>query len=161
MKMDKSGSHVLIVSADANKWHTNKVNFVKLYLEGTDRQWVLVRDPRTWEDFKRQFFDAFKQKNFKFRSMTKLRSRRQAPTESVESYFYEMLDLCRPLEVEQNSTMTESQKLEYLLLGLTPILLERLWPLIPQTYSSQLRSNMSRLGRLQIIEIGNPPNTLI
>ena len=41
--------------------------------------------------------------------MTKLRSRRQAPTESVESYFYEMLDLCRPLEVEQNSTMTESR----------------------------------------------------
>ena len=39
--MDKSGSHVLIVSADANKWHTNKVNFVKLYLEGityTNRQ---------------------------------------------------------------------------------------------------------------------------
>ena len=28
--------------------------------------------------------------------------------------------------------MTESQKLEYLLQGLTPILLERLWPLIPE-----------------------------
>ena len=64
--------------------------------------------------------------------MTKLRSRRQAPTESVESYFYDMLDLCRQLELEQNSRMTESQKLEYLLQGLTPILLERLWPLIPE-----------------------------
>ena len=28
--------------------------------------------------------------------------------------------------------MTESQKLEYLLQGLTPILLERLWSLIPE-----------------------------
>ena len=28
--------------------------------------------------------------------------------------------------------MTESQKLEYLLQGLTPILVERLWPLIPE-----------------------------
>ena len=64
--------------------------------------------------------------------MTKLQSRRQAPTESVKSYFYDMLDLCRQLELEQNSRMTESQKLEYLLQGRTPILLERLWPLIPE-----------------------------
>ena len=64
--------------------------------------------------------------------MTKLRSRRQAPTESVESYFYDMLDLCRQLELEQKSKMTESQKLEYLLQGLTPILLKRLWSLIPE-----------------------------
>ena len=64
--------------------------------------------------------------------MTKLRSRRQAPTESVESYFYDMLDLCRQLELEQKSKMTKSQKLEYLLQGLTPILLKRLWSLIPE-----------------------------
>ena len=62
----------------------------------------------------------------------KLHSRRQAPTESVESYFYDMLDLCRQLELEQKSKMTESQKLEYLLQGLTPILLKRLWSLIPE-----------------------------
>ena len=50
------------ILADANKWDTNKITYVKLYLEGTPRQWILVRDPRTWEDFKRQFLDAFKQK---------------------------------------------------------------------------------------------------
>ena len=48
------------ILADANKWDTNKITYVKLYLEGTARQWILVRDPRTWEVFKRQFLDAFK-----------------------------------------------------------------------------------------------------
>ena len=57
--------------------------------------------------------------------MTKLRSRPQAPAESVESYIY-MLELCRQLELEQNTRITE---LEYLLQGL---FLERLWPLIPE-----------------------------
>ena len=88
--------------------------------------------PQNMGRFQGSIFGRIQTKNSKFRLMTKLRSRPQAPTESVESYFYEMLDLCRPLEVEQNSTMTESQKLEYLLLGLTPILLERLWLLIPE-----------------------------
>ena len=58
------------ILADANKWDTNKVNYVNLYLVGTARQWVLVRDPRTWEDFKRQFLDAktkFKDSNKKFK----------------------------------------------------------------------------------------------
>ena len=81
--------------------------------------------------FQASIFGRIQIKNSKFKLITKLRSRRQAPTESVESYFY-MLDLCRQLELEQNSRMTESQKLEYLLQGLTPILLERLWPLIPE-----------------------------
>ena len=81
--------------------------------------------------FQASIFGRIQIKNSKFKLITKLRSRRQAPTESVESYFY-MLDLCRQLVLEQNSRMTESQKLEYLLQGLTPILLERLWPLIPE-----------------------------
>ena len=73
--------------------------------------------------FQASIFGRIQIKNSKFKLITKLRSRRQAPTESVESYFY-MLDLCRQLVLEQNSRMTESQKLEYLLQGLTAILLE-------------------------------------
>ena len=35
------------IPADANRWDTNKVNYVKLYHEGTARQWIFVRDPKT------------------------------------------------------------------------------------------------------------------
>ena len=51
----------LEILADTNKWNKNKITYVKLY-EGTAKQWILVRDPRTREDFKRQFLDAIKKK---------------------------------------------------------------------------------------------------
>ena len=117
--------------SEVNKWKTSRLPYVKLYLEGTARQWLLVNDFPNWDDFRGKFLNAFKLKNFKFRLETRLRSRRQGLNEPVETYFYDVLNLCRQIEEETGDTITEINKVEYLLNGITSTLLEKLWPLVP------------------------------
>ena len=52
--------------------------------------------------------------------------------EPVETYFYDVLNLCRQIEEETGDTIAEINKVEYLLNGMTPTLLEKLWPLVPE-----------------------------
>ena len=52
--------------------------------------------------------------------------------EPVETYFYDVLNLCRQIEEETGDTIAEINKVEYLLDGMTPTLLEKLWPLVPE-----------------------------
>lgn len=50
--------------SEVNKWKTSRLPYVKLYLEGTARQWLLVNDFPNWDDFRGKFLNAFKLKNF-------------------------------------------------------------------------------------------------
>ena len=123
--------------ADMNKWKgANKLTCVKSYLEGTARKWFRIKKPASWEDFREKFLMAFEFKNFLFKVETRLMSRRQGLNGPIETYFYDVLSLCTQLEEESETEMSELTKVNYLLNGLTPTLLDRLWPLVPEPINS-------------------------
>ena len=123
--------------ADMNKWKgANKLTCVKSYLEGTARKWFRIKKPASWEDFREKFLMAFEFKNFLFKVETRLRSRRQGLNGPIETYFYDVLSLCTQLEEESETEMSELTKVNYLLNGFTPTLLDRLWPLVPEPINS-------------------------
>ena len=120
------------IISDASGWgDQQKISYVKLYLEGTARQWVLVNEPANWKDFKECFLRAFRLKNSKFRLASKLRARRQGPNEPVETFIYDVLNIIRKVEIAQQGPMPEADKLDCLLQGLDAGLVEKMWPLVP------------------------------
>ena len=116
---------------EVNNWKKQRLTYVKLYLEGSARKWFLVANPQSWEALKTGFLDAFKHAHFQMRVEARLRSRQQGLNEPVTDYFYDIMDSCRQLEDEQDDDMPELTKLQHLLRGLTPMLLEKMWPLVP------------------------------
>ena len=65
-----------------------------------------------------------------------MKSRRQGSNEPVCTYYYAIIDLCRQYDREQDTTMSESRKVDYLLRGLIPSLRSRVWPLVPYPIDS-------------------------
>ena len=57
--------------------------------------------------------------------MDRLRSRKQGPVEPLLHYYYEVLEMCRNVNVE----MPEAQIIDHLLAGLRPSLVKKLVPL--------------------------------
>ena len=97
--------------------------------------------------------ETFKQKHFTLRVEVRLRSRRQGPNQPVVTYFYDVLNLCRQVELEQEVEMPELTKVEHLLRGLTPVLSEKLWPLVPDPISNttQFLSAVTRYSQAREI----------
>ena len=60
-----------------------------------------------------KFMDAFTEKHF-YQVEAKIRSRKQGLHEPVRSYYYDILDSCKRLEIEQRQIISESTKLEHL-----------------------------------------------
>ena len=116
---------------EVNNWKTKRLTYVKLYLEGSARKWFLVANPQTWEELQTGFLDAFKHAHFQMRVEARLRSRQQGLNEPVTDYFYDIMDLCQQLEEDLDEDMAEEKKVQHLLRGLTPKLLGKLWPLVP------------------------------
>ncbi|CAF4673345.1 unnamed protein product, partial [Rotaria sp. Silwood2] len=71
-----------------------------------------------YDEFKKQFVNAFTSSIHKLKISTKLMNRRQGNDESVQSYYYDILALCTRL----NPDMQEDEKILYLLRGLKPSL---------------------------------------
>ena len=118
--------------AAVNGWKMKRLTYVRLYLEGTARQWLLVTEPKKWEDFTEGFLKAFKDHNHGFRLENRLKTRRQGINEPVQTYAYDVLNLCRQYQEDTGIELTELNKVDYLLNGLTPALMEKLWPLVPE-----------------------------
>ena len=57
--------------------------------------------------------------------MDRLRNRKQGPTEPVLHYYYDMLDMCRSVNVD----MPEKEIIDHLLAGLHPTLVKKIVPL--------------------------------
>lgn len=114
--------------SEINCW-SNKLSYVRVYLEGAARKWYNVTQPNTRDSFKMNFMDTFTEKHF-YQVEAKIRSRKQGLHEPVRNCYYDILDSCRQLELEQGEVISESTKLEHLLRGLSPTLLEKVWPLI-------------------------------
>ena len=100
-KLDKSDRRRLLpmcFGEDVKKWY---------------RSAILSSD---YEEFKIQFLKAFTSPAYKLQISAKLVNRRQNNTESVQSYYYDILSLCSRF----NPNMAEDEKLVYLLRGLKP-----------------------------------------
>ena len=54
----------------------------------------------------------------------------------VKSYFYNVLCLCRQVVKETGTEMSEIDIVEHLLNGISSMLLEELWPLVPEPIDS-------------------------
>ena len=71
-----------------------------------------------YEQFKKQFLEAFKSPVYKLQLSAKLMNRKQGLEESVQSYYYDVLSLCNRF----NPNMEEDEKVVYVLRGLKPSL---------------------------------------
>ncbi|KAK4025160.1 hypothetical protein OUZ56_010660 [Daphnia magna] len=120
-----------------SRWgETELKDHIELSLEGTAGKWYACMEvagslPNTWSEVQRpqvvrgvkstlltQFTPVYK---------AKLRARKQGIEESTMEYYYDVLDLCRRVDVRMN----EATKLGYLWQGLRPSVLEKLWSLKP------------------------------
>jgi len=103
---------------DATK--TDK-NDRRLYLPmffGADvKKWYRSEEHSShYDEFKKQFINAFTSSVYKLKISTKLMNRRQGNDESTQSYYFDILTLCARF----NPHMAEDEKILYLQRGLKP-----------------------------------------
>jgi hypothetical protein len=75
-----------------------------------------------YDRFKAQFLKAFTSPAYKLQMSTKLINRRQGNSESVQSYYFDIISLCNRF----NQHMQEDEKMVYLLRGLKPSIQQRI-----------------------------------
>ena len=125
-----------------------------MYLDSSARQWFRCTTlPAEWNDtaevaeipahglvlqvhpvaaalgLKTRFLQEFAQAKYSLFQEAKLRNRMQGPDEPTSNYYYDVIHLCRSVD----PNMTEINRLEYLYRGLIPWLVEKIYPLNPQT----------------------------
>jgi len=125
-----------------NRWGpVEKKNNFGFCMEGTARKWYLsqVRNQPPWDTMRRNFEVTFRQPDHDLVMETKLRTRRQGLNESSIDYYFDVMHLCD--RVDRN--MQEPMKIRYLLCGLRPTLLEKMYPL-------QIQSCAEFLEKLQL-----------
>lgn len=138
-----------------NRWEPADLaaNF-GMFLEDSARKWFICTTlPNFWNDIpeiigvaaaqnveavvaapaqqglKTKFLLEFQRENYALFQEAKLRNRDQGIEEETSKYYYDILSLCRSV----NTNMSEETKLEYLYRGLKASLLEKIYPLRPQT----------------------------
>ena len=132
-----------------NGWgDADKRNNFSMYLDDTARNWFLcARLPNDWEDtaaqpaaggnpatpvvlgFRSVFLKEFQPDNYGLFQESRLRSRKQGVDEPTIRYYYEILNLCRLVDLN----MSETHRLEHLFRGLRPDLFRKIYPLKPRT----------------------------
>ena len=103
---------------DATKVDTNdRRRLLPMYFGDDVKKWYRSEDlSDDYDEFKKQFINAFTSSVYKLKISTKLMNRRQTSNESVQSYYFDILALCTRL----NPDMKEDEKILYLLRGLKP-----------------------------------------
>jgi hypothetical protein len=91
---------------------------VTQYLTGDAKKWYQAeRDNLAelpWTDFKEALIKAFVQPEHEMKKLAKLLNRRQGPSESVQSYYFDIITLCR----QYNDSMSDKDKIAHLINGL-------------------------------------------
>ena len=114
--------------------------------------------PDEWEDalgppvvrgLRSTFLNEFQPERFGGFQETKLRNRKQGPTESGMDYYYDVVNLCRLIDVN----MPESMKLSHLFRGLQPDLMKKIWIKRPPT-CAQFLSELKIHAEVE--ELANP-----
>lgn len=115
--------------AEFNQWTpAQKLRQVKWALKGYAKNWYRTRDPEPvdFDEFADAIRIAFKHPAYESGMAAQLDSRKQGLDESPVIYCFEKLALCK--KVDPN--MAEGAKLQHLIRGMKPTLLERVYPLI-------------------------------
>ena len=97
-----------------------------MYLSGIARKWFLSLNPMplTIENMRDELFAMFKKPDYVYDLKRQLSARFQRIDEPVSEYFCDVIYLCS--KVDPN--MTDEMKIEHLLRGLKPLLLDRVYP---------------------------------
>ena len=135
--------------ATANTWNDeNKLRYLPCYLSGAPLHWFLdieaknareaVRQPLRWDDIRARLLSAFaddSQQGWR----AQLRERVQGPDEANGDYIYDVIRLCNKV----NANMDELDKIQQIMSGLLPSILEKISMLDNQTMD-QLVTNIKR-----------------
>ena len=115
------------------KWDdAAKLQHVPLFLDETALNWYRILKPddkKEWKDFKANFLEVFEQDRYQQRVEIQLQHRVQEAHESPIKFYFDVLRLCKMVEEKTGKTMDETTKVEHLLRGLQPYLVEKLWHL--------------------------------
>ncbi|CAF4585627.1 unnamed protein product, partial [Rotaria sp. Silwood2] len=96
---------------------TDRRRLLPMYFGGDVKKWYRSEELNSdYDEFKKQFINAFTSSVYKLKISTKLMNRRQGNDESIQLYYYDVLALCAHF----NSDMMEGEKILYLLRGLKP-----------------------------------------
>jgi hypothetical protein len=91
--------------------------FLPMYFGEDVKKWYRSEEQNSdYDEFKKEFINAFTSSTYKFKISTKLMNRRQSSDEPVQSYYYDVLALCTRF----NPEMREDENILYLLRGLKP-----------------------------------------
>ena len=113
--------------ADFNNWTVGqRFRHVKWALKGYAKNWyrMLQPEPDTFDAFSIAIRAAFKHPAYDSGIAAELNSRRQGIDESPVLYCYEKLNLCRKVDPD----MAEGVKLQHLISGMKPTMVERVYP---------------------------------
>ena len=131
-------------TATYNNWtHVEKLGNFGRYIEGACRKWFrcLIPQPTSWEDIpaavgppvvhfavglKNLFKNSFQEGNYGLFQQQKLRNKVQKDGEDPISYFYDILDLCRTVDVN----MDENTKIDHLYNGISKELLKQIYLIV-------------------------------
>ncbi len=116
-------------TADYNHWTpAQKFRQVKWALKGFAKNWyrMLQPEPASFDAFADSIRAAFKHPAYESGIAAQLDARKQGLEESPVLYCYEKLNLCR--KVDPN--MAEGVKLQHLIRGMKPAMVERVYPSI-------------------------------
>ena len=92
---------------ETNNWEAHRLSYVRWYLEGTSRHWLLFVKPSSCQEFRTNF----------------LMARRQRKNESLENEFFDVINLCNQLQ-EESSPMSKLDRIDRLLAGMKLALLK-------------------------------------
>lgn len=112
-----------------------RLNIDPTYLAGDAKQWYRVRGPyETWSEFKTALTKAFTSSAHQLKTSSLLYNRRQASTESVQTYYFDVMRLCTRL----NPDMPADERLLHLLRGLKPSIAQTIIMFNPRDCSELL-----------------------
>ena len=132
------------------KWDGDKkLKHVPIFLDETALNCYRILDPTTKATctaFTARFFEVFEQERYRQRVEIQLQNRIQESNESPLKYYFDVLRLCNMVEQKTGTKLDETTKVDHLLRGLQPYLVEKLWPLVPDTIkdTSSFLSEMKR-----------------
>ncbi|CAF4614855.1 unnamed protein product, partial [Didymodactylos carnosus] len=96
---------------------TDRRRFLSMYFDADVKKWYRSREHTSdYDEFKSEFIRAFLPSAQKLKISSKLINRRQGNSESVQTYYYDVLSLCTRF----NPDMQDEEKMVYLLRGLKP-----------------------------------------
>ncbi|KZS03079.1 Uncharacterized protein APZ42_034284 [Daphnia magna] len=115
--------------ADYNSWNaTRRFAHLGMCLEGVALEWYLslAPQPQDYQTLRIAILNAFKDPNYEYDLESQFRNRFQGLDEPVMTYCYNIVYLCSKLD----PNMAEPTKVNHILRGLKPTLLERVYPLV-------------------------------